>query len=321
MLARALLMTIVLALGTPASAAAFRNVAIGAPAPALALEAGGAPVAVPASGRVTVVLFWRSGQAFSEEAMADLSTLAPALTRKGVVVVAIAEIDADATPSGRLPRGAIVDRNRQAADAFGVIVFPSTAVIDARGALRAYVPSRRAGYRAIVEAHVLHALGEIPETDLARRLGEVGEIHGRNAEAAEAAFKRGTSAAAERRHEEAAIEFARAIALQPDLVNAHLQLGYVRLETNEPQQALKEFEFVLGASPGSPGARVGLGIVRIRLGQVDEGIRLIEDAVLLNPEPVRGHYELARAYEARGDVKRAVYHYRWAFLKLLQGRK
>ncbi len=321
MLARALLITIALALVTPAGTAAFRNVAIGAAAPAVTLEGGGAPVTVPAKGHVTVVVFWRPGQPFSEEAMADLSTFAPALTRKGVVVVAIAEVDTDATPSGRLPQGAIVDRKRQAADAYGVVVLPSTAVIDARGALRAYVPSHRAGYRAVVEAHVLHALGELPETELTRRLGEVGEVHGRNAEGAEAAFKRGVAAAAERRHDEAAVEFARAIALQPDLVNAHLQLGYVRLELNEPQQALKEFESVLRVSPGSPGARVGLGIVRIRLGQIDEGIRVIEDAVQLNPEPVRGHYELARAYEARGDVKRAVYHYRWAFLKLMQGRK
>lgn len=321
LLARALVTMAALTLCLPGGAAAFRNVAVGGTAPAVALEADGRRVALPAAGRVTVVLFWRPAQGFSEEAFADLQALVPGLAGKGVAFVAIAETGSPAKPAGRPPLDAVADRDRQAADAFGVIVFPSTAVIDARGVLRAYVPSRRSSYRGLVEAYVLAALGELPEADLARRLAALGETYGRDAEAAQAAYKRGTAAAAGRRHAEAAREFAQAIALQPDLVDAHLQLGYARLEMNEARQALAEFEFVLARNPTSPGARVGVGIARVRLGQVDDGIRQIENAIVLNPEPVRGHYELGRAYEARGDLPRAVYHYRWAFLKLLQGRK
>ena len=321
MVARTLVITAILALVTTTPATAFRNVAVGAAAPVLVLAREGGSVTLPASGRVTVLLFWRPGQVFSEDALADLSALTTGLTSKGVVVVAVAETDLDATRGGRLPAGAIIDRDRTAADAFGVIVFPSTAVVDARGVLRAYVPSRRSSYRTLVEAHVLHVLGEIPDAELERRLAAAGEIHGRNAEAADTALKRGTAAVTEKRYDDAAIELARAIGFVPDLVPAHLQLGYVHLETGEPGQALREFAFVLDRNPASPGARVGLGIARLRLGQVDEGIRLLEQAVVLNPEPVRGHYELARAYEGRGDVTRAMRHYQFAFLKLLQGRK
>ena len=316
----ALVMIVALTLGLPAGAAAFRNAAVGDAAPAFTLETEGQTLAVPARDRVTLVLFWRPGQAFSEDALADLTALAPALGAKGVFIVAVAE---DGTPPGaaRRPFPPVVDRNRQAADRFGVIVFPSTAVIDARGVLRAYVPSRRSTYRAVIEAHVLKALGELAEADIARRFAALGEPYGRDAEAAQAALKRGTAALAERRHDDAARELAQAIALQPGLVDAHLQLGYVRLETNEAREARKEFELVLAKNPMSPGARVGIGITLLRLGQTDEGIQRIEEAVVLNPEPVRGHYELGRAYEARGDVNRAAHHYRWAFLKLLQGRK
>lgn len=319
---RALLIATMAALALPGPALGFRNVAVDSPVPALTLDgAGGQLVAVPSRGRATVVLFWRPGQGFSDEALADLVALSPALAAKGVAVIALAETGSSGGRTPRPPVEAVTDRDRQASDAFGVIVFPSTAVVDARGILRAYVPSRTSNYRRLVEAHTLRALGEISDAELTARLAGAGEVYGRDAEAAVAAYKRGTALASERRYEEAARELARALALQPDLTEAHLGLGYARLDTNEAGQALREFEFVLAKNPSSPGARVGVGIARIRLGQVDEGIRLLEEAVVLNPEPVRGHYELGRAYEARGDAARAVHHYRWAFLKLLQGRK
>lgn len=318
---RVLLVVVVIALALPPPALAFRNAAVGSAVPALALDGRSvARVAVPASGRVTIVLFWRPGQTFSEEALADLAALAPSLGAKGVVTVAIAETGSQ-PKAAALPFEAASDRERQASDAYGVIVFPSTAVVDARGVLRAYVPSRSAAYRAVVEAHALLALGEITEPELTARLGRAGEVYGQSAEGAQAALKRGTALLAERNLEDAARELARALALQPNLTEAHLQLGWVRLEMNDPREAQKEFAVVLARNPTSPGARVGVGIARLRLGQTDEGIRQLEEAVVLNPEPVRGHYELGRAYEARGDTARAVYHYRWAFLKLLQGRK
>jgi len=86
--------------------------------------------------------------------------------------------------------------------------------------------------------------------------------------------------------------------------DARLALGNVRLEQGRPADALGEFEALIARNPSLPGARVGRGIARLRLGQTAEGIRLLEEAIELNPEPVRAHYELARAYEAAGDVAR-----------------
>ena len=309
-------------LATPSSALAFRSIAVGSAVPALTVEVPGSQaVTLPTPGRITILIFWRPGQPFSDEALSDLVALSPALGTRGVGVVALAEPGSPGRVPSRLPFRTATDRDRQISDAFGVIVFPSTAVIDGQGVLRAYIPSRTSNYRTLVEAHTLRALGTISDAELAERLARVGEVYGHNAEAAQGAYQRGTALAADKRLEDAAREFAQALALRPDLIEAHLQLGYVRLEMNDAAQALREFQFVLAKNPTSPGARVGVGIARTRLGEVDEGIRLLEEAVVLNPEPVRGHYELARVYEARGNVERAVYHYRWAFLKLLQGRK
>lgn len=308
--------------GLPRPALGFRNVTIGGPMPAVTLDgADGKAVTLPLPGRVTVLIFSRPGQTFSGEALADLAALSPALSGKGVAIVALTEAGSEPPRAAGLPFPVLTDKGRQGWDTLGVIVMPSTAIVDAKGVLRAYVPSRNSNYRILVEAHTLRALGEISDAELTARLARAGETYGQNAEAAQAAYKRGTALAQEKRWEDAARALAEALALRPDLIEAHLQLGYVWLEMNDPAQARREFELVLTKNPSSPGARVGIGIARIRLGQVDEGIRLLEEAVVLNPEPVRGHYELGRAYEARGDRARAVSHYRWAFLKLLQGRK
>lgn len=320
---RALALVIIsglLALVGPATA--FRNVRVGVRAPALTLDAGsGRFLSVPVPGRPTVILFWRAGQQFSEEALADLAALHPTLAAKGVAVVAIAEPGAAVRAAPALSFETVIDRDRRAAETWGLIVFPSTAVVDAAGVLRAYLPSRHSNYRVLVESHALRALGEISDAELATRLARVGEVHGPSAAAAQAALKRGVALAKEARWEEAARELGQALARWPDLLDAHLQLGYVLLKLGEPARALAEFEYVLARNPTSPGARVGVGIAYLRLGRVDEGIQRLEEAVVLNPEPVRAHYELGRAYEGRGDLARAAQHYRWALLKLAQGRK
>lgn len=326
-LARTVTWTLLLAavaISSPADA--FRYVGVGDRAPVLSFEdLQGQSVRAPQPGRLTVIVFWRPGQKFSEEALRDLAGLTEKMVPRGVVVIAVAEADSNPSESRTraksLPLQFLLDPDGRAGRAYGIIVYPSTAVVGPHGRLRYYLPSRNANYGTLIEGHLLRAFGIISEEELARRLSQAGEVYGQTAEAAQAAYKRGVGLARQNRYQEAAARLAHATSLAPDRLEAHLQLGYVLLELGEPAQALKEFEFVLTKSAVSPGARVGRGIALLRLGKPDEGIRLLQQAVVLNPEPVLGHYELGRAYEAKGDWSRAMDHYRWAYRKLLQGRK
>ncbi|MFQ5897589.1 MAG: tetratricopeptide repeat protein [Candidatus Methylomirabilia bacterium] len=327
LLARTISWTLLLiAVVTPLRADAFRYVSVGDPAPLLTLEdLQGRSVKVPQPGRVTVVIFWRPGQRFSEEALKGLAGLKEAMEPRGVEMMAVAEAGSNPHESRilakRLSLRFLLDPQSRAAQAYGIIVYPSTAVVGPGGRLRYYLPSRNVNYRTLIEGHLLRALGEISEKELAERLSRAGEVYGQTAEAAQAEYQRGVRLARQKRYDDAAVALAKVVSVRPGFLEAHLQLGYALLELGEPAQALQEFEFVLRKNPVSPGARVGRGIAHLRLGRTDEGIRLLQEAVVLNPEPVRGHYELGRAYEAKGEWSRAIEQYRWAYRKLLQGRK
>jgi len=316
---------VALALGVQ-PAHAFRYVSLGSPVPSLALEnLEGATARVPGAGQVTVIAFWRPGQQLSDDALADLGALAASLSAKNVDLIAVAESGADREASraraARLPLRFLLDRDGRMGEAYGIIVFPSTAVIGSDGRLKYYLPSRTPAYRTLVEATVLHARGSVSEEELARRLRAAGDAHATGGETARTAYRRGVELMQEKRYAEARAALSEALSRAPEQLDAELQLGYVQLELREPALALEHFEAILKRNPASPAARVGRGIARLRLGAIDEGIRLLEDAVVLNPEPVRGHWELAQVYEARGDLDRALTHYRWAYRKLRQGRK
>lgn len=307
----------------PAPAGGFRYVDVGHPVPVLRLDDGhGGAVTVPAPGRVTLVLFWRPGQPLSDEAFADVAALASQPSLAGVDVVTVPEAGGvGASPQSSSRLRLLRDADGRVAQAYGIIVTPSTGIVDAEGRLAYYLPSRPANYRALLGAHIAHARREMTDDQLATRVAGLGESYGRSAEAVQAAYRRGVSLIHEDRHADAVAALTEALRLAPEHLDARVQLGYAHLDGGQPAAALEQFEQVLARNPSAPAARVGKGIARLRLGHPDEGIRLLEEATALNPEPVRGHWELATAYEARGELARALEHYRWAYRKLLQGRK
>lgn len=322
---RVLVILVAAVLALSPAAEGFRNVAVGDRVPLLTLADGeGRSIVVPQIGRATIVLFSRSGQPLSDEASADLGGLARTLSAKGVDIVKVTEAGrAVASPRPAEPAmlRSVVDESGRAQQAYGVIVYPSTAVVGTDGRLAYYLPSRAAGYRGLVEAHALRAVGEISQQELASRVGQAGGAPAAGAERGQAAYRKGMLLVGERRMQEAAAAFEDAVAASPQFLDARIQLGYARLDLDQPAPAITQFEAALVISPGSPAARMGVGIARVRLGEAEEGIRILSEAVRLNPEPVRGHYELGRAYESRGDYAQATEQYRWALLKLLQGRK
>ncbi len=315
-------------LESPESSYAFRSVSVGSAAPVAAVKSlKGREVKLAFGQRPVVLLFWRTNQGFSLEALKDLEQIKRELPQRGVEIFAIAE--------GGMPAAAVegaikslnlsypiyLDPQRKVEEEYGVIVFPSTGIVGPDGRLKFYLPSRNSNYREIVLGRLKVELGLLGEKEFERRMKQIGEEPGEERARADEHLKTGLRLSRQGRSKEALQELKQAATLDPELIDAHLALGYAYLDSGAAEAAQREFEWVLKRHSASPGARLGIGISAVRLGYLDKGIELLREAVQINPDPVQGYYELGKAYEKKGDLQQAMQAYKWAVKKLLQGRR
>lgn len=310
------------------SSHAFRSVSVGSVAPPVAVkDLGGKEVKLAFGQRPVVLLFWRANQPFSLDALKDLEQIRKELSQKGIDVFAIAEGETPAAAAGEAAKGlslsypVYLDLQRKVEEAYGVIVFPSTGIVGADGRLKFYLPSRNSNYREIVHGRLKVELGLLGEKEFERQMKQIGEELGEERARADEHLKIGLRLSRQGQSKEALQELRQAATLDPELIDAHLALGYAYLDSGDAKVAQREFEWVLKRHSASPGARLGIGISAVRLGHLDKGIEILKEAVEINPDPVQGYYELGKAYEKKGDLQQAMHAYKWAVKKLLQGRR
>ncbi|MER3425990.1 MAG: hypothetical protein C4298_06780 [Thermus sp.] len=83
-------------------------------------------------------------------------------------------------------------------------------------------------------------------------------------------------------------------------------LGLKRLD--ERREAEAAFKEALARDKGHLRALVNLGNLRLEEGQVDEAIRLYQEALRLDPDFPQAHHNLAAAYRRKGQLDKAVFH-------------
>jgi tetratricopeptide (TPR) repeat protein len=102
---------------------------------------------------------------------------------------------------------------------------------------------------------------------------------------------------------------------------AHVQLGYLLIEKNALDEAMHQFDKALELSPNSHQAKTGKGIIYSRKGDFKAAESILRQALLLNPEPVRTHFELGVIYETQGELDKALAEFKEGIRKFQQGRK
>ena len=98
-------------------------------------------------------------------------------------------------------------------------------------------------------------------------------------------------------------------------------LGYLLLQKGSLEEAGKVFDEALAINGYYHEAMTGKGIVLSRMGKDQEAEEVLQNALKLNPNPVRTYYELGLLYEKRGDFSRANTEYKKGIEKFKQGRK
>jgi len=108
---------------------------------------------------------------------------------------------------------------------------------------------------------------------------------------------------------------------EPDSVKAQVALGNLLLQKGSIEEAGKVFDNALSINERFHDALTGKGIVLARMGRDREAEEMLQRALILNPNPVRTHYELGLLYEKKGDFAKAATEFKKGIEKYKQGRK
>jgi TolB-like protein/DNA-binding winged helix-turn-helix (wHTH) protein/Tfp pilus assembly protein PilF len=171
-----------------------------------------------------------------------------------------------------------------------------------------HLPSALAGLADARTGNVLDGFSDTPESDLQRADELVSEILAANPNNFPAHAVKAQILRAQKRYEEAIVEYDTAIALNPMCLGCLIHLARAKILIGEPAAAIPLLNRALLISPRDP--EIGfmhyrLGLANLLLGNTDEAIRWYKTAVLTYYEPADAFLELGAALSLKGEMPEA----------------
>ena len=199
----------------------------------------------------------------------------------------------------------------------GMIVMPTTVVIDAEGQLAQVISLHNSTYEHTLDAFIRHTLGQLTDEELDRRL-EVGA----SSNGSPKSLASGHRARARLMRDKGQVDAARAELIkareqEPDNQEVILDLADLEIALGNLDSADELVDIVLKAQPNHRQALQVKGIVCFHRGQIQDAERLLKQALVLNPNPERIHYYLGQICERNGETEQALEHYRQALRRML----
>lgn len=313
------------ALSPLARADDLRNVKQGQPIPEIKLPtiSGGVFDSQNAKGKVLIVVYLSAEQRSSELAAVESQEVARELGNDNVQLL---HVTADVVHKPyyerfRQEKGIdcplAFDASRKLYADLGLIVFPTTIIVNTDGTLAHVIATRGPDYRHLLDLYVRHALHLINDKDLEKQLeARPSDMHSpqslasRHRAAARLLREKGLPDAAKD-------ELLQAMKIDPTDVDVRLDLADLELELHQTQDAEQLINGVLKDHPDHRRAKMLDGILLFQQGKLKDAETILLQALVLNPDPARVHYYLGRIYEQEGQTDKALEHYREALKRLL----
>jgi tetratricopeptide (TPR) repeat protein len=160
------------------------------------------------------------------------------------------------------------------------------------------------------------AAPEIPPTPherarAATALREVVATPARDTDASERTAEQWFHVAAEleaHAPDEARDAYRHALELDPDLADAHLNLGRLEHEAGELGRAEAHYRDAVRLAPEDPTSHFNLGVLLEDRGRPEEAILAYRQAIVRDPDAGDAHYNLGLLLESRGRKSEAIRH-------------
>lgn len=303
----------------------LRNIKTGQAMPQISVATidGGRVESSAMKGSVVVLVYLSAEQRSSELAATESQTVVRALKDSGVTLIHITadEQGKDYFTKFRkehsidAPLG--IDADRAAYHAMGLIVFPTTVVIDKEGKLAHTIALRGLDYSRTLDTYIRHAQGALTAEQVQERLTATTPT-----ESSPRSLASAHRAAAKLHREKGRLDAAReelmkARELDPTDREAQLDIAEVDMSASKLDDADKTIEDVLKSQPEHRRAKLLKGICLYKRGNLSEAEQMLTDSLRLNPDPSRAHYYLGRLYEKQGSTVKALEHYREALRRTM----
>lgn len=172
-----------------------------------------------------------------------------------------------------------------------------------------YYPGTRIIQRAdwLAEQYKLDAAQELYENALRQNPYNAGAHNGLG----KVAYYRTTSNSQTHRDNSASLRaeaiqhYLKALSLQPNYVEARLNLGTIYMEQGRLADAAEEFERAYELSPKNPHVLERMGAIRVEMGEDNAALPYLEESIRINSANETAHYYLGRVAINRGEYDRA----------------
>ncbi len=276
------------------------------------------------SNSIVIIIYWEKEHKRSIIALKDWQEIFLRYRDRGVRVFGLtadyenlAEIR-ELLEKHKITFPVLLDKERKVYGDYGVLVYPSTIIID-RGLNIAYaLPGHPLTYRKLMDGHLRFILGDIDEEEMR----EITSYRVSHMDISELIAWRKYNLAlkfAELGLIDQAVEVAReSVDARSDIARTHILLGFIFLEQGKADYSMKEFEKALKLEPFSYDAKTGLGGALVLIAEIDKAIEVLTSAIADNPNPSMTYYELGRVYELKGDKAGAIMMYKKALEKRME---
>lgn len=313
------------AVALPAAADDVRNVKRGEPAPAYHLPALDGSIIDNKSleGSVVVLVCLSANQRRSELAAMDSAAAIHDLASDKVKLIHVTAdiIEKPYFEKFRADRGITaplaLDADRDWYAKLGLIVFPTTIVVNKEGRLAQVISLHSATYKHTLTAYLQHTLGQITDQQLQEQLADHAAAEGTPKSHASALRALARSMREKGRYPEAKEELNKALEQEPENREVLLDLAELDLQMKDLDAAQAAVEKVLTAQPDHRRAKQLKGIVLFYRDSLDDAKSMLEDSLSLNPNPELAHYYLGRIAEKQDDQPAALAHYREALRRFI----